>query len=167
MTAGGSTDNFYGKYRGKVEDNVDPKKKGQVLVSVPAVLGSNGRSWAMPCVPYAGKGVGLFAIPPKGTNVWVEFEGGDPDYPIWTGCFWGDGELPSTAKAPDVKVLKTEECSITLDDSSGKAKIAIETKAGMKIIIDSNGIEIDDGKNGSIKLSGPKVSINGNALEVT
>lgn len=121
----------------------------------------------MPCVPYAGKGVGLFAIPPKGTNVWVEFEGGDPDYPIWTGCFWGDGELPSTAKAPDVKVLKTEECSITLDDSSGKAKIAIETKAGMKIIIDSNGIEIDDGKNGSIKLSGPKVSINGDALEVT
>lgn len=160
-------DNFYGKYRGKVEDNDDPKKKGRILVSVSAVLGSNGRSWAMPCVPYAGRGVGLFAIPPKGTNVWVEFEGGDPDYPIWTGCFWGDGELPSTAKAPDVKVLKTEECSITLDDSSGKAKIAIETKAGMKIIIASNGIEIDDGKNGSIKLSESKVSINGDALEVT
>lgn len=160
-------DGYYGKYRGKVEDNSDPKKLGRVQVSAPAVLGPGGRGWAMPCLPYAGKGVGLFAIPPVGTNVWVEFEGGDPDYPILAGCFWGDGELPPAAASPDVKVFKTAEGSIVLDDSSGKASITIETKAGMKIVIDSNGIELDDAKNGNVKLSGPKVSINGSALEVS
>jgi len=41
------------------------------------------------------QGVGLFFLPPKGANVWVEFEGGDPDYPIWSGCFWSDGEVPA------------------------------------------------------------------------
>ena len=69
---------------------------GRVQVSVPAVLGDGRLSWAMPCVPYAGSQVGFFAIPPVGANVWVEFEGGDPDYPIWSGCFWGTGEVPAT-----------------------------------------------------------------------
>lgn len=76
---------FFGKYRGKVENNIDPMMMGRVQVSVPAVLGDGGLSWAMPCAPYAGSGVGFFAIPPTGANVWVEFEGGDPDYPIWSG----------------------------------------------------------------------------------
>ena len=46
--------------------------------------------WALPAVPYAGDGVGFFMIPPIGASVWIEFEHGDPDYPIWTGCFWAD-----------------------------------------------------------------------------
>ena len=80
---------FYGKYRGKVENNVDPLQQGRVQVTVPAVLGDGRLSWAMPCAPYAGSQVGFFAVPPVGANVWVEFEAGDPDYPIWSGCFWG------------------------------------------------------------------------------
>lgn len=82
---------YYGKYRGKVENNIDPMQLGRIQVSAPAVLGDGTLSWAMPCTPYAGSGVGFFAIPPVGANVWVEFEGGDPDYPIWAGCFWGTG----------------------------------------------------------------------------
>nr|HMP43165.1 phage baseplate assembly protein V [Roseiflexaceae bacterium] len=86
---------FFGKYRGKVEQNVDPLQIGRVQVRVPAVLGEGRMSWAMPCVPYAGPGVGMFAIPPVGASVWVEFEGGDPDYPIWSGCFWERGDAPA------------------------------------------------------------------------
>jgi uncharacterized protein involved in type VI secretion and phage assembly len=78
---------FFGKYRGKVKNNVDPMQQGRIHVSVPAVLGEGSLSWAMPCVPYAGSQVGFFAIPPVDANVWVEF-GGDPDAPIWSGCFW-------------------------------------------------------------------------------
>ena len=85
---------FFGKYRGTVANNIDPQMMGRVQVSVPSVLGEGQLSWAMPCVPYAGSGVGFFAIPPNGANVWVEFEAGDPDYPIWSGCFWGMGEAP-------------------------------------------------------------------------
>lgn len=157
---------FFGKYRGKVEDNFDPMQLGRVRVKVPAVLGEGTMSWAMPCVPYAGSGVGFFAIPPNGANIWVEFEGGDPDYPIWTGCFWGLGEVPASPALAEMKVLKTSTGSITINDLPVVGGISIETTSGMKMAITSLGIEIDNGKGGSIKLTGPKVSVNGGALEV-
>jgi len=137
---------------------------GRIQVSVPAVLGEGRASWAMPCVPYAGQGVGFFAIPPEGANVWVEFEGGDPDYPIWSGCFWGRGELPLSPAVPETKVIKTDAATITLDDLAGG--ITIETTAGMRISLGSAGLEIENGQGASISLSGPQVSINDGALEV-
>ena len=156
----------FGKYRGKVENNVDPQLSGRIQVSVPAVLGSGRLSWAMPCVPYAGPGVGFFAIPPKGANIWVEFEGGNTDYPIWSGCFWGVGELPSGAVAPLVKIFKTDLATLTFSDVPGAGGITIETKTGKKITMNAMAIEISDGK-WSIKLSPTSVAINGNGLEVT
>jgi uncharacterized protein involved in type VI secretion and phage assembly len=158
---------FLGKYRGKVENNVDPRQLGRVQISVPTVLGGNRLNWAMPCVPYAGPDVGFFAIPPVGTNVWIEFEGGDPDFPIWTGCFWDSGDVPASPAVAEKKVLKTDVGTVTLDDTPGAGGLTIETTAGMKIAIDSQGIEINNGQGASIKLQGPKVSINGTALEVT
>ena len=86
---------FFGKYRGTVANNLDPMQQGRIQVNCPAVLGGGRMSWAMPCAPYAGAGVGFFAVPPNGANVWVEFEGGDPDYPIYSGGFWGIGEVPA------------------------------------------------------------------------
>ena len=78
---------YFGKYRGQVVDNRDPEGLARLQVVVPALL-QRAAVWAMPCVPYAGDGIGLFALPPIGAAVWVEFEGGDMDYPIWAGCFW-------------------------------------------------------------------------------
>ena len=156
---------FFGKYRGKVENNIDPMQQGRVQVSVPAVLGEGQMSWAMPCSPYAGSGVGFFAVPPTGANVWVEFEGGDPDYPIWSGCFWSTGEVPAMPAVPQMKVLKTDTATITINDMPGAGGIKIETVTGMKIEISVTGIEISNGM-GSIKLMGPKVSVNDTALEV-
>jgi hypothetical protein len=155
----------FGKYRGKVEDNVDPMMSGRLQISCPSVLGDGQMSWAMPCVPYAGSGVGFFAIPPKGANIWVEFEGGDTDNPIWSGCFWALGELPSEALLPTVKVFKTDTTTLTLD-LVGTGGIKIETTSGKKITMDLMSIEITDGK-WSVKLSPTSVSINNGALEVT
>ncbi|CAL78124.1 conserved hypothetical protein [Bradyrhizobium sp. ORS 278] len=157
---------YFGKYRGTVANNIDPMMMGRVQVKVPSVLGSGQLSWAMPCVPYAGAGVGFFAIPPKDANVWVEFEGGNTDHPIWSGCFWGVGELPSEALLPQVKVLKTDTATLTLSDVPGTGGITIETKSGKKIKMDMMAIEITDGK-WSIKLEAASVTINGGALEVT
>jgi uncharacterized protein involved in type VI secretion and phage assembly len=157
---------FFGKYRGKVANNVDPMQQGRVQVSVPAVLGSGSLSWAMPCVPYAGSQVGLFAIPPTGANVWVEFEGGNPDFPIWSGCFWGSGEVPAAPAVAEMKVLKTDTATITLNDLPGAGGIKIETTTGMKIEITAAGIEINNGQGASLKMSGPQVSVNSGALEV-
>jgi hypothetical protein len=89
---GSEPEKLFGKYRGKVKNNLDPLGLGRILAEVPAVRMS--LNWCMPCVPYAAGGVGFHAIPPIGTNVWIEFEGGGIDYPIWSGCFWLEGEIP-------------------------------------------------------------------------
>ncbi|MEZ4734068.1 MAG: phage baseplate assembly protein V [Caldilineaceae bacterium] len=139
---------------------------GRLQVSVPAVLGQGSLSWAMPCVPFAGPGVGFFTISPNGANVWVEFEGGDPDYPIWSGCFWGLGEAPAAPAIEQMKVLKTDLATITINDLPGVGGITLETTTGAKIAITATGIEINNGMGGSIQLTGPQVSINNGALEV-
>ena len=162
----GECPTFYGKYRGVVTDNQDPSGLGRVRVKVQDVLGDRESGWAMPSVPYAGKGVGLFLIPPKNASVWIEFEHGDPDYPIWTGCFWSLGEVPATPAMAETKMLKTDAGTITMNDLPGAGGITIETKSGMKIVINASGIEINDGQGGSIKLAGPQISLNNGALEV-
>lgn len=162
----GSGPPFYGKFRGKVTDNRDPLMQGRVRVKAPDVYGEEESGWAMPALPYAGNGVGLFLIPPTDASVWVEFEHGDPDYPIWAGCFWALGEVPASPGVAEMKVLKTDTATITLNDLPGAGGITIETQTGMKIKIDATGIEINNGMGGSVKLTGPQVSINDGALEV-
>ena len=83
------TAHHWGKYRGVVLDGADPRSRGRVRVSVPSVMGEGESAWAMPCVPYAGARLDERQIPPAGTPIWVEFEGGSPSQPIWVGRFWG------------------------------------------------------------------------------
>ena len=161
---------YYGKYRGKVENNLDPLQLGRVQVSVPAILGEGTLSWAMPCAPYAGPGVGFFAIPPRGANIWVEFEGGDPDYPIYSGCFWGVGEVPALPALAEMKVLKTDGITLTLSDLPGAGGFTLEVgppavPTPLKFVCDATGIEISNGA-ASVKLSPVSVSLNNGALEV-
>jgi hypothetical protein len=159
---------FYGKYEGVVDQNFDPLGKGRLLVKVPTVF-HDGKVWAVPCVPYAGPDVGFFAMPPTDAHVWVEFAGGDPKRPIWSGCFWGDDESPPVSVSPlaaKKKMLKTDTCTLTLDDTPGLGGITIETQDGKKITMDALQMEITDGK-WSIKLTPTSLSINSGALEIT
>ncbi len=158
---------FFGKYAGTVDQNFDPLGKGRLLVKVPAVFG-DGTVWATPCVPYAGPNVGFFAMPPKNADVWIEFEAGDPNCPIWSGCFWKDDRSAPVSVSPMAakkKMLKTDSCTLTLDDTPAMGGITIEFGA-LKIEIKSQGIEITDGQGATIKLTGPQVTINNGALEV-
>ena len=92
------SEKFYGKYRGTVLNNIDPMQIGRLQVQVPDVTGLIPSSWAMPCFPFTGKQMGMWAIPQIGTGVWIEFEQGDPDYPIWSGCWFGSAaEVPAIA----------------------------------------------------------------------
>lgn len=131
---------FFGKYRGTVVDNQDLTSRGRLKVQVPAVTGEQ-QIWAMPCVPYAGDGVGFYAIPENGTGVWIEFESGDPSYPIWTGFFWASGQLPDESN-PAIKILKTEKATIRIDDDQDE--IIIENDSGSKITLSSE-ITIESG----------------------
>jgi uncharacterized protein involved in type VI secretion and phage assembly len=168
----GNSDNqaFFGKYRGVVTDNQDPQKLGRIRARVPDVFGDDESGWAMPCAPFGGPRTGLFALPTVSAGVWIEFEGGDPDYPIWSGCWWGSqAEMPSILlPAPEKRVmLQTEGGNqITFDDSPGSGGITLETAGGQKIKLTANGIEIDNGRGATIKMSGPTVNVNSGALEV-
>ena len=104
---------FYGKYRGVVTDINDPLKMGRIQARVPDVLGTDVSGWALPSVPFAGDGMGFYALPKVGAGVWIEFEQGDPDYPIWSGCWWGDAsQLPDDVKSEPYKkvVIHQQYC---------------------------------------------------------
>jgi hypothetical protein len=167
------TPRYYGKHRGKVENNLDPFGQGRLQVSVPAVLHGSRLPWAMPCSPYAGPGVGLFMIPPIGAQVWVEFEGGDPEYPIWSGGFWAPKEAPNPLPGPQQiakKVLKTDSITLTLNDLPGAGGLTLEISppavvSAAKIEITSAGITISFAS-AKIELSLTGVAINGDALRV-
>lgn len=116
---------FYGKYRGTVTANVDPEGRGRVQVEVPEVRGAGVIDWALPCSPYAGDGVGFFAMPPVDTSVWVEYEGGNMRVPIWSGCFWKRGEIGMADAVPEVTFLKTDKASIRIDNTTGELKIEV------------------------------------------
>src|SRR5260370_38926467 len=95
------TKKYYGKYRGCVINNVDPEQRGRLLVEVPDVLGSFTSTWALPCVPIGGTQMGMYLIPPVRSKVWIEFEQGNPENPIWIGSFWGSkAEVPATTSPP-------------------------------------------------------------------
>lgn len=172
---------YFGKFRGTVENTIDPLMQGRIQVSVPAVLGQGSLSWAMPCTPYAGPQVGFFAIPPVGANVWVEFEGGDPDYPIWVGCFWGVGEVPVTGALEQIKMFKTESITMELSDMPGAGGFKLEVAGPavatpMKMVFNSEGIEIDNNSVANVKMtlseieathsSAPSIKIAPSAIEI-
>jgi uncharacterized protein involved in type VI secretion and phage assembly len=153
---------YFGKFRGTVTDNQDATNRARLKVMVPAVLGSL-EVWAMPCVPYAGQGVGFYSLPESGAAVWVEFEGGDPSFPVWTGCFWGDDELyddnTGTQVSPPVKILRSakglivslsdDDQAISLSDDQGNNLVTlrvteglVKVLAGSKVVIEAPAIEL-------------------------
>jgi uncharacterized protein involved in type VI secretion and phage assembly len=163
---------FFGKYRGVVTNIKDPAFLGRVKAKVPDVLKDRESGWATACVPFTGQGTGFWALPSVGAGVWIEFEHGDPDHPIWTGGWWG-GPLdpPPDAKVPvpfqQKIILKTAGgSSLILDDTPGTGGIFIKTSTGQKISLTKLGIEIDNGAGGKISMKANLVSVNNGGLDV-
>lgn len=157
---------FYGKYRGLVADVDDPERLGRIKARVPEVLGDTQTPWAMPCTPYPGAGEGWFVIPSVDAGVWIEFEAGDPSRPIWTGGWFGSGDVPKDEEGSDAsptrKVLRTtsglllalddDGRTIALSDSDGDNLLKISVNDGQvrvqaasKVIVEAPAIELVDG----------------------
>jgi uncharacterized protein involved in type VI secretion and phage assembly len=164
---------YYGKYRGRVLNNIDPLNQGRIEVEVPDVLGSNPSSWAKPCLPITGKQMGMYAVPEVGAGVWVEFEQGNPGHPIWVGGWWGSAmEVPGLSQSapPGVQniVIQTGGAnSIQLSDDLESGGVFLRSSSGAEIAITSTGITISNGMGATIKLTAGTVNINNGALEVT
>jgi uncharacterized protein involved in type VI secretion and phage assembly len=157
---------YFGKYRGKVTDNNDPDNLGRIKAKVPRLLGDEETGWALPAFPYGGQSdQGFFAMPEAEADVWIEFEEGDLNYPVWSGTFYTTGAIPESA-APAVKVLKTKAGhKIVLDDDGGTLEITDSN--GNSIKMDSNGIVLTGANGGKVELSSSGVSVNDGNLEVS
>ncbi|MCC8250473.1 phage baseplate assembly protein V [Saccharothrix luteola] len=163
---------YLGKYRGTVFNNVDPERRGRIQALVSDVYGTTPSTFALPCLPVAGPQMGHYVVPPVGAGVWVEFEQGNKDFPIWTGCWYGSqAELPAPADAglpasPNMVLQTLGQHSIVLSDVPGVG-ITLKTATGAMITVNDSGIVISNGQGASISLAGPTVSINQGALAVT
>ena len=182
------SEKFFGKYRGLVLNNIDPMQLNRLQVQVPDVAGLLPVTWAMPCVPVAGLQNGMVALPMIGSGVWIEFEQGDPDYPIWVGCFWGSAaEVPvlSRATPPGVQAMTLQtplQNGLTISDLPGPTAalgvpdkaykpgptggIMLKSAAGATLIVNDTGIYIQNGKGASIVMTGPTVTVNAGALTI-
>ncbi len=176
------TTRYYGKYRGTVVNNIDPEQRGRIQAIVPDVQGITPTTWAMPCVPIAGKQEGVYMVPQVGAGVWIEFEQGDPDYPIWVGGFWGAfAEVPQSALGQTIVIQTTLQNAIIISDATpmpidapvpapappGTGGIVLRSPTGAIIVVNDTGIYINNGKGASIDMVGPSVMINKLALVVT
>jgi len=169
---------FFGKYRGAVTDINDPLKMGRIRARVPDVLSEEVSGWAMPCVPFAGQGMGFLGLPTVGGGVWIEFEQGDPDYPIWSGTWWPSSEaLPNVVQNPPYKktVMVTEKGNqVILDDSTESGGITLQIVGGQtSITLKSAGgeesITVKAGGVGTVTLQtagGQKITLSTSGIEL-
>ena len=170
---------FVGKYRATVANNIDPEQRGRLQMFVPDVYGPTPSTWAEACVPLAGPTgppMGVYFVPPIGAGVWAEFEHGDPDYPIWSGCRWGAAsDIPPAVKlgtptAPSLVLQSLGQHSISISDAPstpGTGGVMLKSLSGAMIVVNDSGIYIDNGKGASICLVGPTVTVNTGALTIT
>lgn len=168
---------FIGKYRATVLNNVDPEFRGRLMLTIPDVLGLVPSTWAEPCTPLAGPTgppMGVYMVPPIGAGVWVEFEQGDPDYPIWVGCRWGaQSDVPPLAHAglpisPNIVMQTAGQNTFMISDLPGPTGgLMLKSTTGASIIVNDTGIYIQNGKGASLIMAGPTVTINNGALVVT
>ena len=178
MTVPGKMGKFLGKFRATVIDNVDPDQRGRLQLQIPDVLGEIPSSWAEACVPLAGPtgaAMGVYLVPPIGAGVWAEFEQGDLNYPIWTGCRWGSSsDLPSAATQgdpadPNLVMQSMLQNALTISDmppTPGTGGIILQSASGVSIVVNDSGIYLSNGKGASITLVGETVDVNDGALTI-
>lgn len=149
---------YYGKYRGQVTDNSDPNGLGRIKATVPRVLGVEETGWALPAFIYGGASEqGFFAVPDVGAGVWIEFEGGELSYPIWTGTWFTSGAIPEGAQ-PGQKILKTKAGhKLVLDDDGGTLEITDSN--GNTVVMDSNAVKVAAGSATKVVIDAPQIEL--------
>lgn len=164
---------YYGKYRGTVVNNIDPMQIGRLMVQAPDVGGLVPGTWAMPCLPFSGKQMGAWMIPQVGAGVWVEFEQGNPNFPIWSGCWYGStAEVPALALtgppiSPNVVLQTAAQNAVIISDTPGPTGgVMLRSATGATLIVNDTGIYVQNGKGATITMTGPNVTINNGALVI-
>lgn len=186
----GTRQQFWGKYRAQVDSNADDYKLGRLKLRIPDVLGTRVSGWALPAFPLAaggitpGSGVGLFLVPPKDAWVWAEFEHGNPDKPIWSGCFFPPDPqaLPAALQAlapltgidPDKAVLKVGHWVLTFDGDTFTLEHLQQIVPRTRIKVDGQSIKLTTEQVagaaapicGVAEISASTITVNGSAINL-
>jgi type VI secretion system (T6SS) baseplate-like injector VgrG len=179
MNGGASGKQFWGKYRATVINNIDPEQRGRLQVLMPDVSSLLPSTWAEACTPLAGPTgppMGVYFVPPIGAGVWVEFEQGDPNHPIWVGCRWGaQSDIPALAKAglpvsPSIVLQTAGQNTVVISDIPGPAGGIMLRSGASTMMVTQQGITLTAPKvditAANINLVGV-TDINQGALKVT
>jgi hypothetical protein len=185
-------DEYFGKFKGFIRDNKDPENRGRVRAFCPQVMGGvdgadTWLGWAEPCFPWmGGMNTGDFGPPftreeqkdafgIEWYGVWIEFERGHPDFPIWVGTFT-IAPIPSAKSALKMGVdggAGTVGGGIIQSNPPGDLgplnppkpevgrEVRLRTPVGVDIVLGSEkGGYIIVGATG-IHLVGPSITLNG------
>lgn len=155
---------FYGKYRGIVRDINDPDGLCRIKAEVPAVYEDQQSPWALPALPFAGQSHGLVLLPEPGDGVWIEFEAGDIQRPIWTGCWFALNERPDP-KGNKARVLATSAGHKIVLDEDGD-QIQIQHPGGAEITVSSSEIVLKLGLC-ELKITESEINLNNGMVKVT
>lgn len=155
---------YYGKYGGVVIDNADPLQLGRLKVQVPTLMQDTEVGWARPALPFAGPGHGHVMLPAVDAMVWVEFEAGNLDQPIWTGCFYAENQAAPEPKAPGAYVIVTPGGHKAVLDDDGNT-VALEHAGGAKLELTATGITLSIGASKMV-MTGTAITFNDGVLKI-
>jgi len=158
------SETYYGKYRGLVTDVADPDNLGRIKAEVPSVLGDAISPWAMPCVPYAGPDHGMAFLPEVGDGVWIEFEAGNLNAPIWSGCWWANDQRPEPSGEKARLIKTTGGHEVLIDEEASEIKLIHPD--GAEIALTSDGITLSKGQT-KIAITSSEVVINEGMAKIT
>jgi phage baseplate assembly protein gpV len=154
---------YFGKYRGIVTDVGDPENMCRIRARVDSLLDGQQTGWAMPAAPFAGDGHGMVILPQVGSGVWIEFEAGNLDHPIWSGGWWASGQRPDP-QGDQVRVVVSESGhQVVLDDAAGEVKIV--HSGGPEIKMTATEVVITVGSC-ELKISATDISLNNGLVKV-
>jgi Type VI secretion system/phage-baseplate injector OB domain len=155
---------FWGKYRGAVVNIADPLGLGRVQAVVPDVLGTETSQWALPALPFAGLAHGLFLLPEIGDQVWIEFEKGDPNSPIWTGVSLTPTDVPAFPLETTRALVTRQGHRILIDEVANR--IELHHPGGAEVTLSQDEITLKIGAT-SLSLSPQGIFMNGKLVSKT
>jgi hypothetical protein len=156
---------YYGKYRGTVADVDDPLEQCRVRAVVPALLGEQQLGWALPAAPFAGDGHGMVMLPEPGSGVWIEFEAGDINHPVWSGAWWAEGQRPEPKGAGVRVIVSKNGHQVVLDDEADELRLKHGAAAGPELVLRGDEIVLTMGQC-EIKISATSISLNQGQIKI-
>lgn len=155
----------YGKYRGIVTDVTDPLEQCRIRARVESLLGDAPLGWALPAAPFAGDGHGQVMLPEIGSGVWIEFEAGDIDHPVWSGAWWAQGQRPEP-RGNGVRVIVSRNGhKVVLDDEADELRLAHGAATGPEVVLRAGEIVLTMGAC-EIKITDSSISLNQGQIKI-